>query len=76
MTSRRYTTPALDALAIAAGVNLEIEHDESNPAPFAVWSENPEDEDDFNIIGSGDTESEAIEAARETVRGWEAEARR
>ncbi len=42
-----------------------LEHDTDAPAPFAVWSEDDE------IIGAGETASEAIVDAHATVRGWE-----
>lgn len=42
-----------------------LEHDETAPMPFAVWS--PEGD----ILGAGECASEAIEEARATVRVWE-----
>jgi hypothetical protein len=42
--------------------------DKDAPQRFSVWSDNRTDVD---IIGAGDTRSEAIEDARKTVRGWE-----
>lgn len=59
----------LDILAEYAGLNLWVEHNEENPSPFAVFADL---EDGISeLIGSGDSESEAIEAARVTIRGWE-----
>lgn len=61
-------TAELDALAVFAGLNLRIEHDAAAPLPWAVWgSDGIEDED---IIGAGESPSEAIEDARAQVRMW------
>lgn len=62
--------PDVDALAELAGLNLDLEYDPDAPMPFAVWSEDETGEQD--IIGAGASPSEAIEDARNTVRGWEA----
>jgi hypothetical protein len=70
---------ALDSLAYAHGLELRIEHDESAPLPFAVWCWDPcEDggKDNADIIGAGESESEAIDAARKQLRIWEANAQR
>ncbi len=69
---------ALDALAYAHGLELRIVHDPSAPRPFAVWGWAPdyEVEEDADIIGCGETESEAIDEARKQLRKWEAEALR
>jgi hypothetical protein len=63
------TTSELDALAECFGVNLRIEDGPCFPA-FAVWCEVDCDGTE-DIIGTGETASEAIEAARKQLRHWE-----
>ncbi len=66
---------ALDALAYAHGVELRIEHDTDAPLPYAVWCWDPCEVDGkelADIIGAGETESEAIDEARRQIRKWEA----
>jgi hypothetical protein len=65
---------ALDALAYAHGLELRVEHDETAPMPFAVWCWDPFEEThaDADIIGAGESESEAIDQARRQIRKWEA----
>lgn len=58
----------LDALAAMSRLNLRLERDESAPAPWAVW-------DESEIIGAGESASEAVEDARRQVRRWEEAAR-
>ena len=53
-----------DVLDDFAPVGSVLEHDPDAPSPFAVWC-------DGDIIGSGDTASEALADARHTVRCWE-----
>lgn len=60
----------IDELAAMAGVSLRIEHDDAAPMPWAVWSDDGEGGGD--IVGAGDTVSEAIEDARRQARQWEA----
>jgi hypothetical protein len=68
---------ALNALAYAHGLELEIEEDDDAPMLWAVWAWKPECEtyEDADIIGAGDSESEAIEEARKQLRIWESNAR-
>jgi hypothetical protein len=68
------TATELDLLAQAHGMELRLERDEKAPKLFAVWGWSPDDEteDDRDIIGAGDTETEAINDARETMRSWSA----
>jgi hypothetical protein len=61
-------TAELDALAVFGGLHLRLEHDEAAPMPWAVWGSDGGDDED--IIGAGDSPSEAIEDARHTIRGW------
>ncbi len=73
MTANQPEREALDALAYAHGMELRIDHDPDAPSPFAVWGWAPdyEVEEDADIIGTGETESEAVEAARRQMRIWE-----
>lgn len=59
----------LDALAEFAGLNLRLEHDDDAPMPWAVWGSDGIDAED--LLGAGESPSEAIEDARNTIRGWE-----
>lgn len=56
-------------LAEDHGVIVRIEHDLEAPSPWAVWSEDPDGIPD-EILGAGETRSEAIEEACATMRGW------
>ena len=59
-------------LGAAHGVELRLKHDDAAPMPFAVWCWGPDDdESDADIIGAGQTESEALDAARVQLRAWE-----
>lgn len=61
----------LDELAALAGVErLSADYDPDAPLPWAVWVCG--DSDELDLIGAGESCSEAIEDARNTVRGWEA----
>lgn len=59
----------IDALAEWSGLNLRLDHDESAPLPWAVWYTIPESGDE-DILGAGESPSEAIEDARNTARQW------
>lgn len=69
-------TVEVDALAKAHGLALRLEHDETAPLPWAVWCWDPaadlNDPSDADIIGAGESASEAIEGARAQLRAWEA----
>lgn len=72
-----FTSAAFDAmlyqaecleLTELAGAHVRIERDDDAPMPWAVWCKTPCGEED--IIGGGESGSEAIEEARATIRGW------
>lgn len=63
--------PDVDELADLSGLNLGLEYDPSAPMPWAVWSEGTEP-GEVDILGAGWSPGEAIEDARNTIRGWEA----
>jgi hypothetical protein len=73
MTYSQDLRQSLDALAFAHGLELRISHDPSAPMPYAVWAWAPEceTEDDADILGAGESESEAVEMARKQIRIWE-----
>lgn len=59
----------LDGLAEYAGLNLRLEHDPEAPMLWAVWGGDGWDEEE--IIGAGDSPSEAIEDARQQIQRWD-----
>ncbi len=63
----------LDGLAEYAGLNLRLEHDPEAPMLWAVWG--GDGWNDEEIIGAGDSPSEAIEDARRQIRAWEEKSR-
>lgn len=54
--------PDPDLADLPAGAWLE--EDADAPMPFAVWL-------DGDLLGVGESQSEALEDARKKVRGWE-----
>jgi hypothetical protein len=72
----------LDALAEFYGLELRLRESDldeyyHDSFAWAVWGWNPtsETEDDADIIGAGESQSEAIESARKQLREWEENAR-
>ena len=60
----------LTELAAQTDGALYFDRDETAPKLWAVWIDLGAGGED--IIGAGDSPSEALEDARATVRGWEA----
>lgn len=61
---------SLESLAEVYGLELRVEYDSEHG--FAVWGWSPDTEADADrdIIGSGDTASEALDAARRQLQRW------
>lgn len=64
-------------LAEAQGLALDIEQPSpENGGKYGVWAfdasvESRGDDPDCDLIGAGETEADACEDARKTLRGWE-----
>lgn len=64
---RDYLDDVLDSLAECFGCNLQWDHCDGLDG---VWYQDPVSSE-WDIIGSGETRSEAIDAARTQLRAWE-----